>query len=437
MRLPDPAESRVRKTTVSPTETSSSTKREIQVEVAAEEVTRETETLIRKYQKLARIPGFRLGHVPASVIRQRFAEDIRSQVVDTLVPRYFRQEVEKQGLVPVSQPQVSDLHVQEGEPLRFKANFEVLPEIKVEGYKELRAAKPIISVGDEEVEDSLKNLQEQHATFVSVEGRTLADNDFAQVSLDGRPADGQGQPVHMDDLLVEIGGSNTMPEFTENLRGRSVGDDRSFAVHYAADFSDPRLAGKTILYTVKVQAIKQKSLPELNDQFAKELGDFAGLDEVRQRLREGIESDRKRQAERAAKEKLMAELIERNDFELPEALVERQIDIRLERGRRALMAQGVKAEDIKKIDLNRLRAAERERARQEVKGSLLLDRIAEEENIGVDEEEINREVEALAVQARQSPEAIRARLTREGVLDRIRDRIRNEKTLDFLYRQSA
>jgi trigger factor len=422
---------------VSPTETSSSTKREIQVEVAAEEVTRETEALIRKYQKLARIPGFRLGHVPASVIRQRFAEDIRSQVVDTLVPRYFRQEVEKQGLVPVSQPQVSDLHVQEGEPLRFKANFEVLPEIKVEGYKELRAAKPIISVSDEEVEDSLKNLQEQHATFVSVEGRTLEDNDFAQVSLDGRPEDGQGQPVHMDDLLVEIGGSNTMPEFTENLRGRSVGDDVSFAVHYAADFSDPRLAGKTILYTVKVQAIKRKSLPELNDQFAKELGEFASLDEVRQRLREGIEAERKHQAERAAKEKLMAELIERNDFELPEALVERQVDIRLERGRRALMAQGVKAEDIKKIDLNRLRAAERERARQEVKGSLLLDRIAEEENIGVDEEEINREVEALATQARQSPEAIRARLTHEGVLDRIRDRIRNEKTLDFLYRQSA
>jgi trigger factor len=422
---------------VSPTQTSSSTKRELQIEVAAEEVTRETEALIRQYQQLARIPGFRRGHVPASVIRQRFAEDIRSQVVDALVPRYFRQEVEKKGLVPVSEPQVTDLHIQEGEPLRFKANFEVLPEIKVEGYKELRAAKPTISVSDEEVEEALKNVQEQHATFVSVEGRPLADHDFAQVSLDGKPEDGQGQPVHMDDLLVEIAGTNTMPEFTENLRGRSVGDEPSFAVHYAADFSDPRLAGKNFLYALKVQAIKRKNLPELNDQFAKEVGDFATLDEVRQRLRQGIEAERRRHAEREAKDKLVAELIERNDFELPEALVERQIDIRLERGRRALIAQGVKAEDIKKIDLNRLRAAERERARKEVKGSLLLDRIAEEENIRVGEEEINREVEALAAQARQSPDAIRARLTREGVLDRIRDRIRNEKTLDFLYRQSA
>jgi trigger factor len=422
---------------VSPTQTSSSTKRELQIEVAAEEVTRETEALIRKYQKLARIPGFRRGHVPASVIRQRFAEDIRSQVVDALVPRFFRQEVERKGLVPVSEPQVTDLHIQDGEPLRFKANFEVLPEIKVEGYKELRTAKPTIAVSDEEVEQALKNLQEQHATFVSVEGRTLADNDFAQVSLDGKPEDGLGQPVHMDDLLVEIAGNNTMPEFTENLRGRSVGEEPSFAVHYPADFADTRLASKTFRYTLKVKAIKRKNLPELNDQFATEVGDFATLDEVRQRLRQGMEDERRRQAEREAKDKLVAELIERNDFELPEALVERQIDIRLERGRRALIAQGVNAEDIKKMDLNRLRAAERERARREVKGSLLLDRIAEEENIRVGEEEINREVEALAAQARQSPEAIRARLTREGVLDRIRDRIRNEKTLDFLYRQSA
>jgi trigger factor len=422
---------------VSPTETSSSTKREVQIEVAAEEVTRETEAIIRKYQQLARIPGFRRGHVPASVIRQRFAEDIRSQVVDTLVPRHFRQEMHKQGLIPVSEPQVTDLHVQEGEPLRFKANFEVLPEIKVAGYKELRAAKPTISVSDEEVEESLKNLQEQQASFASVEDRALADKDFAQVSLDGKPEDGQGQPVHMDDLLVEIGGSNTMPEFTENLRGRSVGDEPSFPVTYPQDFSDPRLAGKTFLYTLKVEAIKRKNLPELNDQFAKELGDFANLEEVRRRLRENIEAERRRHAEREAKDKLIEELIQRNDFELPEALVERQVDLRLERGRRALLAQGVKPEDLKKIDLNRLRAAERERARQDVKSSLLLDKIAEEEHIQVGEEEINREVEALAVQARQPADAIRARLTREGVLDRIRDRIRNEKTLDFLYRQSA
>jgi len=422
---------------VSPTETNSPTKREIQVEIPAEEVTRETDTLVQKYQKLARLPGFRRGHVPASIIRQRFSEDIKSEVVDALVPRYFRQATDKQGLIPVSQPRVSDLHIHDGEPLRFKASFEVMPEVKVEGYKELRVDKPAVSVTDEDVEQELKSLQEQHATFTAVEGRPLADGDFAQVSLDGQPKDGEGKPVHMDDILVEIGGKGTMPEFTENLRGASAGDQRTFDVVYPQDFSDQRLAGKTFSYAVKVGAIKLKSLPELNDEFAKELGDFADLNEVRKKIREGMEAERTHEAEHQAKDKLVAELVKRNDFELPEALVDRQIDLRLERGLRALAAQGMKAEDIKKMDLNRLRAGQREQALQEVKASLLLDKIAEEEKIEVSDAEIDREVEALAKQSKQTPEAIRARLTRDGALDRIRNRIRNDKTLDFLYRQSA
>ncbi|MGO9125634.1 MAG: trigger factor [Terriglobales bacterium] len=429
---------------MSPTETTSNTQREIQVEVPAAEVTRETDTLIQKYQKLARIPGFRRGHVPASVIKQRFSEDIKSEVVDALVPRFFRREADKQGLMPVSQPRITDLHIHDGEPLRFKATFEVMPEIKVEGYKELRADKPAVSVTDEEVEEALKGLQEQRATFTPIAGRALADGDFAQVSLDGkpkagdgRPKDGEGKPVHMDDILVEIAGKTTMPEFTENLRGATAGDERTFDVLYPQDFSDQRLAGKTLTYTVKVQGIKQKSLPEMNEQFAKELGEFANLDEVRKKLREGMEAERKHAAERESKDKLVTELIKRNDLEMPEALVERQIDLRLERGLRALAAQGMKSEDMKKMDLNRLRAGQREQAVQELKAALLLEKIADQEKIEVGDEEINREVEALAEQSKQPVESIRARLTREGALDRIRSRIRNEKTLDYLYHQSA
>jgi trigger factor len=422
---------------VSPTETTSSTRREIAVEIPVEEVNRETASLIEKYQKLARIPGFRRGHVPASIIRQRFSEDLKSDVVEALVPRYFRKEADKQGLIPVSQPQVTDLQLKDNEPLRFKASFEVMPEIKVEGYKELRAEKTEVTVTDEEVEQSLNSVREQHATFTSVEGRALADGDYAQVSLDGKPKDGEDKPVHMDEVLVEIAGKNTMPEFSENLRGASPGDERVFEVTYAADATEQRLAGKTFTYTVKVQSIKQKTLPELDDQFATQLGEFKTLDEVRQRIREGMESERKHAAEHEAKDKLVAELVKRSEFEVPEALVDRQIDVRLERGLRALAAQGMKAEDIKKMDLNRLRVGQRDQALQEVKASLLLDKIAEEEKIEVSDEEIDREIDALATQSKQTPEAIRARLTRDGALDRIRNRIRSEKTLDFLYRQSA
>ncbi|HEY6301598.1 MAG TPA: trigger factor [Terriglobales bacterium] len=429
----------------------SATKREIAVEIPVEDVNRQTDALIQKYQKVARIPGFRRGHVPASIIRQRFSEEIKTDMVEALIPRFFRQEAERLSLHPVSQPRVTDLHLHDGEPLRFKAAFEVLPEIKLEGYKELRADKPEVAVSEADVEQALVDLRERHASFNPVEGRALADGDFAQVSLDGNPKAEQkssetkssaakadeGQPVHMDEVLVEIAGQNTMPEFTEHLRGTSPGDERTFDVSYPEDTQDKRLAGETFTYAVKVHAIKQKSLPELSDEFAKQLGEFQTVGDLRKAIREQMESERKHEAEHAAKDRLVGELIQRNDFEVPDSLIEQQIDIRLERGLRALAAQGLTAEQMKKMDLPRLRSGQRDQAVHDVKAALLLERVAEEENIQVSDEEFDRELETLAKQSKQTSEAVRARLTRDGGLDRIRTRIRNEKTLEFLYRQSA
>lgn len=421
------------------------TKREISVEIPAADVARETELQIQRYQKSARLPGFRSGHVPPSIIRQRFGEGIKSDVAEALIPKYFRREAEKQGLIPVSQPRVSDLHIHDGEPLRFKATFEVLPEIPVEGYKELRADKPEITVSDEEVEQALNNVREQHATYTSVEGRALQEGDFAQASLEGKPKDGDGKPkdggdakpVHMDEVLIEMGGKNTVPEFTKNLTGAAAGEERTFDVVYAEDAPDKRLAGKTFVYTVKIKGIKQKNLPELNDEFAKELGEFTSLDQVRKQIRENMQAEKSQTAEREAKDRIVDELVKRNDFQVPESLVDRQIDLRLERGLRALAAQGMKVEEMKKMDLPRLRAGQREQAVHDVKSSLLLERVADLEKIGVSDEEVNREIESLARQSKQTSEAVRARLTQEGGLDRIRMRIRSEKTLDFLYHQSA
>jgi trigger factor len=437
---------------VSPTETTDTTKtetsnkdikREISVEIPAADVARETESQILRYQKSARLPGFRAGHVPASIIKQRFGEDLKSDVAEALIPKYFQREAEKQGLIPVSQPRVTDLHMHDGEPLRFKASFEILPEIQVEGYKELRADKPEITVAAEEIEQALNNVREQHATYATIENRPLAEGDFAQASMDGKPKDGKdvadakANPVHMDDVLIEIGGKNTVPEFTQNLTGASAGDERAFDVSYPEDIPDKRLAGKTFVYKVKIHGIKQKSLPELNDDFAKELGEFSSLDQVRKQIRENMQAERQHDAEREAKDKLVAELVKRNEFEVPESLVDRQIDLRLERGLRALAAQGMKMEDLKKMDLPRLRAGQRDQAVNDVKSSLLLERIADLEKIEVSDEEVNREIESLAQQSKQTSEAVRVRLTQDGGLDRIRNRIRSEKTLNFLYHQSA
>ena len=433
------------------TETKPTCLRELEVEVPADVLTNETESLVRKYTKLAKIPGFRKGKVPATIVRKRFAEDLKSEVVESLVPKYFRTETEKKGLKPISQPRVTDLHVHDGEPLKFKATFEVLPEIEVSGYKDIRPEQKDTAVSAEEVETALKNIQEQHAAYNAVsEERGLQDGDFAQVAFEGTPkaeaapeaAEGEAKkdepkPVKVDEVMVEIGGSNTVKEFSDNLRGAKVGEEKTFDVQYADDFQDQRLAGKTMSYKVTVNGIKTKAVPELNDAFAKEVGDFETIDALRQRIREGMEHEKKHQAEHEAKEKIVDELLKGTDFPVPEALVEHQIDVRLERGLRALAAQGMRAEDLKRMDLNRLRDGQREQAVRDVKTLLILDKIADLENIQVSDEEVDKEIEAIAAQARQPMEDVRARLTQDGAVTRIRERIRNEKALEFLYNKPA
>src|SRR4051812_19404772 len=389
---------------------------------------------------MARLPGFRKGKVPATVVRQRFAEDIKTEVVEHLVPRYFRQETEKQGLHPVSQPRVTDLHVHDGEPLKFTAKFEVLPDFEVQGYGDIKIEKPNVSISDEDVQKTLDHLREQNASYTPVEGRPLQDGDFAQVAFKGTPqGDGEGQqPVTMDDVMVEVGGSNTIPEFTEHLRGANAGDERTFVVKYADDFSDQRLAGKSFDYWVKVNSVKTKTVPELNDDFAKELGaEFTSIDDVRKRIREGMESEKRHQAEHESKDKLVDELLNRNPIEVPESLVEHQIDLRLERGLRALAQQGMKTEDMRKMDFTRLRSGQHDAAKKEVQVALLLEKIADKENIEVTDEDIDKEVQIMAAQSQQPVDTLRQRLIKEGAIDRMRNRIRTDKAMDLLYRRAT
>ncbi len=458
-------------------------RREITVEIPAEIAHREWDGRIQTYAKRARVPGFRHGKVPASIIRQRFGQEIKSDVLESLVPDYFRQAVLKEGLRPISQPLVRDLEMEAGQPIRFKAAFEVLPEIALGPYQEIRVEKAETAVNDEDVANELKRLQEQRTSFDPVdEERPLQDGDYAQITFkavpkpisaleanvtqgeqnaaDGETAAAQGEASaqtnaaepqsepadaeggapaqEMEAVLVEIGGANTIAEFSENLRGLKAGDERMFDVSYPADFYDERLAGKSLSYTVKVNGLKKKTIPELNDEFAKELSqEFETLEDLKKRMRDGMEHQRKHKAEHEAKEKLMEQLVTQHDFPVPEALVERQINIRLDRGLRALAAQGMKEEDMKRMDFGRLRVAQRDAALKEVKGNLLLDRIAQAENIEVSDEELDQEIEALAQQMKTTPEAVRKQLAEEGAIENMRGRMRTDKALESLYNKSA
>lgn len=419
--------------------------RYIQVEIPAEVVAQETQKFVERYSKLARVPGFRKGKVPPSIIRGRFAADIKHEVAEALIPRFFSVEVERQGLKPISQPQVYDVHMHDGETWRFRAAFEVMPEIRPSGYEQLKSDQSDTSVTEEEVEQALNHLREQHSTFEPVEGdRGLEDGDWAQVSFTGTAKAASAgedspkqEPVSVDDVLVDIGGDNTVKEFSDNLRGAKAGEERTFEVNYPEDFQDKRLAGTTMTYTVQIKGIKRKAVPELNDEFAKQAGEFASMDEMRQHFRDRMQARKKHDAEHAAKEKLVDQLLASNDFPVPETLVDRQVNVRLERGLRALMQQGMREEDLKRLDFERLRAGQREQAVREVKASLLLDSIADTEKIEVTDDELDREVETLAGSMNQTKEAVLTRLTQNGTLERIRERLRNEKTLDYLYNRSA
>ncbi len=413
--------------------------REVSVEVPAENVTREWKNAVARFQKHARIPGFRSGKVPATIIRSKFADDIKSEVVEHLVPAAFREETKKQNLIPVGQPRVVELELEEEKPLRFKAVFEILPPFEVEGYKDIKVAREPIVVDDAEVQKTIDGLREQNSTYANVdEDRGLADGDYASVAFKSTSQEEGAEPVEMKDVLVDIGGTNTLPEFSDNLRGAKAGETKSFDVTYAEDFGDKRLAGKTLHYDVEVKGIKTKVVPELNDEWVKDLGqdDLNTLDDLRARIREGMEHEKKHQAEHKIKEEVLQQLTSKFPIDVPTLLVENSIDQRLERGLRSLVSQGLRAEDIKRMDLSKLRDGQREGAVRDVRANVLLEKIADLENIEVSDEDIDKEISAAAQQSRQNPLALRKQLEENNGLVGLRQQMRCDRALDLLFKQS-
>lgn len=408
--------------------------RELEIEIPAEVVQRKMESVAREFSRMARIPGFRPGKAPVSLIRRRFAEDIKSEVVQSLVPEYFASAVERASLKPLGQPAIEELIFEEDKPLKFKARFEVLPEIQLGEYKGLEVEEPAIAITDADVDKALAELRERAATYVVIEGRPLEHGDHAVLSVAGTEVkpEVKRDAVHAEDILCHVGGEHTLREFTENLLGARVGEERRFEVTYAEDYSDRELAGKTIAYAVEVRGIKQKQLPKLNDEFAKDLAEFATLVELRAKVRKDMEGEADRRRKQATRDRLVNILLERHDFPVPEALVAHQMNQRLERGVRTLMSQGVDPRGLD-VDWAKVRSQQREAAIREVKAGLLLDHVANAEKIEVADVEVERAIAEIAASAGQSTEAVRARLTREGGLGRIESRLRSEKTLDFIY----
>jgi len=415
--------------------TEATCRRELELEIPAEEVKKATDRVAREFARVARIPGFRPGKAPVTLIQRRFAEDIKHEVLQSIVPDRLERELTEQKLVPVTRPQVEKVDFAEGGGVKFRAVFEVLPEFELSDYKELEIEVERAEITDADVDKALNEFRERAATFVPVEGRPAKDGDFVSMKLIGVPQGGAGEPVNAENVLCHVGAEETLEAFTENLRGASAGEQKRFELKYPDDYPDPKLAGKSYQFTADVLAIKEKRLPELNDDFAKDVSEAATLEELRGKIRQSLEAARDDRQNDQARQKLIERLVAMHDFPVPEALVEHQMDVRLERVVRSLAAQGVDPRAVN-VDWVSLRRRQQERAVADVKAEILLDRIASAENFDTTDEEVDAEVRRLAERAGESPEALRARLTKEGSLDRIKSKLRSDKTLEWLYRNA-
>jgi trigger factor len=407
-------------------------KRSLEVEIPLEDVERARQRVTDSIRLKARLPGFRPGKAPASMIEARYESDIRNEVLEQLLPQAFRERVEKEDLRVVGKPNISDLRYERGQPIRFKADFEVAPEFEIAEYHGLPVRYEEPAVSDDDVAERLETMRERRAEFVNLDPRPIEDKDFVVVAL--KSLQGLAEPIDQDST-IEVGGGDTFPSFSAALLGANPGDVKEAEVVYPENYGEPRLAGKTVRFSLTPKVIQRKELPALDDEFARDLGDYQSLDELRDAVRKAIFHEKQNAAQQVAKEALLDRLVEANDFPIPETYIDRQIENQLAMQLRQVTGRDV---DLSKLNLdwNKVKEKQRDPAIRSVKASLLLEKISDREGIRANKDEVDREIQRIAQQEREPIPVARARLEKDGTLARIASHIQTEKTLQFLFEQA-
>jgi len=421
----------------------SPTRKEIKIEIEPAVVREAYDRISDEYAKKAKVPGFRPGHAPRSVVRTRFKSEIRADALQQLVPDAVNAAISEHTPSAIGQPDVQ-LDTTEAldkfgeEPLSVRVNVEVLPEVELNDYKGLGVSRKTRPITDTDVEEMINALRESSATLLPVEDRPSQMEDTVTVSVDGKFLDNpEEENIKSDEVEVELGRKGVQQEFTDNLTGVKVDDEKTFVVAYPEDFSSKGLAGRRVEYAVKVTAVRVKELPQVDDEWARSLGDeFDSVETLRSRMREDLESRASHEADDRMRSQLMEKLLASHEFEVPATLVEHQTNVRLESVFRKMMSQGVDPRN-QEIDWQGAREELKDQAQADVRSQMLLERIAEEEKIEVSKEEIDAEIEAIAVSSKQPVEQVRTVLTKDGGERSIANRLRNRKALDFLVANAA
>ena len=414
-------------------------KKQLRLEIPGETVRAETDKIAADLARKVSVPGFRPGHVPKSVVKTRFRKELRDEMLSHLLPHSLGDAIREKELKVIGEPSVEDLKFKDDESIDVIFNVEVAPEFTLSNYKELPLTKRVYRVRDEDVESTIERLRQGHAELVPVEDRPSQTGDVVTVNLTGhvvadetRDAESPVEDINQQDLEIELGAAGVFKEFTEELSGVKSGDTRTFVVTYPADYKPEKYAGRNVTYTAEVTAVRIKELPAADDEFARSVSeDLKTIEELRADIRSKMEKEAEQKSDAEFRSATMEKLVDRNRFDVPEFVVEKQIDSRMKAMFRQMAGQGMDPR-LLKIDWSSIRDGQRERAEREVRGSFILDNIAQTEKIEVDEEELSLEIKEYADSLGQTEEALRARLTKENSLDSIREQVRHRKALDLV-----
>jgi trigger factor len=410
------------------------TRRDLTVEVPSAVVDEAIGQTARKIGRAARIPGFRPGKVPATVVRQRFRGQIMQEVAEHLVAKAVGDALTERGVEPIETPDIQDLVLEEGKPLTFKASFDVVPSFDPGDLSTITAAQPAVAIDEDAVNQAIERLRDRAARYEAVETGIVEAGHTVVVSLErqGTDKDGKpGQPDKHEQVSIELGAPSNPPGFDAEVTGMAVGTTKQFTITYPDDYTVADLAGGKVDYTVTLKEIKQRVVPPLDDELAKDLGDFESLEALRTRVRADLEHEAGHAAERELRQEVLKQLASRVPFAVPATLVDREIDRRLEDFARRLMDQRIDPRQAN-IDWAAFREGQRAPATEAVGSAIVLDEIAKRENIAVTEEDMDTELERYAAQTGHTVPSIKARLQKDGELGRLAAGLRREKAVQHV-----
>jgi trigger factor len=404
--------------------------KDLVIEASKDQVQEAFNAAYRELAQYAQVPGFRPGKAPASVVRQRYRREAREVVTNQLLPKLTHDALKDHDLRLVAEPKVKELVLEEGQPLTLTISVEVFPKIELGHYKGLRVEKAVRPITEEDIDRVLERVRERHVELVPIEDRAADSGDVATVKLVAQTVG--SDEVREDMVDFALGSDDLMAEFTDSLKGLALGETRAFEVTYPEEYHDRDLAGQRVAYTATLEALRIRQLPDLDDEFVKTVGeDFETLAEYRQDVRRRLQEAAEADAQEEIKNTLLERLVDQHRFDVPPTQVRQRLERRMENMARLLLQQGIDPKTAE-LDWKQLAASEWEAASRDVRATLILQTIAQQEQIEVTDTEVDAEIARLASALRQSPFQLRQRLTKNEGLDTIKSEIRNRKALEVL-----